>query len=92
MASGAGIICSYNLAFDYNTWSSGGCGSHAKTCTPSFADSSHANGNIDLNPSDTCAKNYVPPPAGTFPATDIHGTSRPQGTNVDAGAHEIPGG
>ena len=88
MAAGTGSICSSSLAFDYNTFSSGGCGTHFKTCTPSFTSTSHTNGDIDLNTTDTCAKNYVPTVAGTYPATDIHGSARPQGTGVDAGADE----
>ena len=59
---------------------------------PSLVDPTHTNGNFDPNPSDTCARNTIPPTPGTFPPTDIHGTSRPQGTNVDAGADEVPGG
>lgn len=61
----------------------------AKVCTPSFVDGSHALGNVDLANGDTCAKNYV---TTGYPATDINGTTRPQGTNADAGAMEVVGG
>jgi hypothetical protein len=87
MAGGAGIVGNSKLVFDYNVWSSGAVGSHAKTCAPAFVDPSHGNGNVDLKTSDTCAKDYVPT-STTHPATDMHGTARPVGAAVDAGADE----
>jgi hypothetical protein len=80
-------------SFDYNNFEGGNstCNgkSHSTTCTVSFATSDHSTGNVDLAGSDTCAKNTIP---SNYPATDIHGTSRPQGANADAGAMEVPGG
>ena len=88
MAGGPGIVSSSKLVFDYNVWSSGAVGSHAKTCTPAFVDPSHANGNVDLSSSDVCAKDSVATITGTYPTTDMHGAARPQGSSVDAGADE----
>jgi chitodextrinase len=73
---------------DYNVFASAGCGAHSKVCVPLFVDPSHGGGNIDLSAADSCAKNYVPAVSGTYPATDIGGTPRPQGSAVDAGADE----
>jgi chitodextrinase len=88
MASGAGGVCSWNLAFDYNTFSSGGCGAHYRTCKPAFVDEGHSNGNVNLAASDTCARDYVPSSTGAYPPTDMHGNGRPAGGAVDAGANE----
>jgi len=88
-ANDNGFACGSKLVFDYNVFASNAttCGTHAKKCTPSFVDPNHANGNIDLNTTDTCAKDTIPTTA-TYPTTDTHGTPRPQGTAVDAGADE----
>jgi hypothetical protein len=79
--------------WSYNVFANPGPGCagtpHAKVCTPRFADPAHTNGNADLARNDVCAVNAVKSGKGTFPATDIHGTKRPQGTAVDAGADEI---
>jgi hypothetical protein len=80
-------------SFDFNNFEGGNstCNgkSHSTTCTVSFAASDHSTGNVDLAGSDTCAKNTIP---SNYPPTDIHGTTRPQGANADAGAMEVPGG
>jgi quinoprotein glucose dehydrogenase len=47
-----------------------------------------SNGNVDLASSDTCAKDYVPAGTGAYPSTDMHGSVRPAGGAVDAGADE----
>jgi hypothetical protein len=79
--------------WSYNVFANPGPGCagtpHAKVCTPRFADPAHTNGNADLARNDVCAVNAVKSGKGTFPATDIHGTKRPQGKAVDAGADEI---
>jgi hypothetical protein len=100
---GATEACGFgnqDWSWNYNTWKTpaSGCAatSNSSTCTPSFqgggAPTATSVTGADLSSSDTCAKNYVPPTGGTFPATDIHATSRPQGTNVDAGVMEVVGG
>lgn len=83
-----------DLTWDRNVYVTGmtGCGTNKKNCTPSFASPTHVAGNVDLSPSDTCAKDAIPNVAGTFPATDIHGTARPQGALIDAGAFEYSSG
>jgi hypothetical protein len=80
----------YPYVADYNVFPSSlaGCGAHKKSCAPSWVDAGHTNGNVDLASTDTCAKDFVPVVTGTFPPTDIHGLSRPQGLAVDAGADE----
>lgn len=61
---------------------------HAKSCTPTWADASHANGNYDTTSTDTCARDAADKAAGNYPTTDIHGVSRPLGAGPDAGANE----
>jgi hypothetical protein len=89
-----GFACTSQLNFSYNVFATNaaGCGSNVKKCSVSFADASHTAGNINLNSSDTCAKDSVPTAAGTYPATDQFGTARPQGSGVDAGAFEVASG
>ena len=81
-------------AYDYNIFqiSGGGCNTkpHSKVCAPAFTTTNHTTGNADLNTTDTCALDYIPLTAGTYPTTDIHGTPRPQRLAVDAGAMELP--
>ena len=60
---------------------------NAKQCTPSFVDASHANGNGDIVANDPCVKSAADP--GKYPAKDIHGISRPQGSGPDSGANEV---
>lgn len=87
LACGVGGATDFDLS--YNDFDTGNAtcqaSSGAVTCTPTFTSG------FDLSSSDTCVKNLIPP-ANPHPATDYYGTSRPQGTNVDAGAYEVPGG
>jgi hypothetical protein len=77
---------------DYNVFTSGTDGTHAKTCTPRLATGSlwthqDANTNLFLSATDTCARGHGDP--DDFPATDIDGLPRPLRA-VDAGAQELP--
>ena len=80
----------HSATWDHNVYAVGmtGCGTNKKNCNASFVDPTHKAGNVDLSSSDTCAIDYIPTSAGTYPATDIHTISRPQGGSVDAGANE----
>jgi hypothetical protein len=82
---------------DHNIFpASGGstCGTSTKRCTPTWVLSPPAVGGVQPNPSlqssDTCAKDAGNPT--NYPATDIYGTTRPQGSAPDAGAFEISAG
>lgn len=69
------------------------CGSNAKRCNPVFLHGTPASGNgydVTLSPSDTCAIGAGN--ASDFATVDIFGTTRPQGTGVEAGAYELPSG
>lgn len=86
-----------DVQWDYNVFNNAGDAScystaHASHCGPSFAGGGPTITAYDLSSSDTCAKNTIASAAGTYPSTDIHGTSRPQGANADAGAMEVVGG
>jgi hypothetical protein len=59
----------------------------AKVCTPSFVDPNHSDGNADVTANDPCVKSAADP--SNYPATDIHGKPRPQGSGPDAGANEV---
>lgn len=97
----AGEACSYgahDFQYAYNVFSPTGYGAgcsvtpHAKLCSPSFSDPTHAGGKSDLASNDSCAKDFVGTAVATYPATDIYATLRPQGSAADAGAYEIPSG
>jgi hypothetical protein len=68
------------------------CGSSAKKCDVSWVTPPPAWGGAeplpDLKSSDTCAKGAGN--SSSYPATDIHGTARPQANSFDSGAFEIP--
>jgi hypothetical protein len=74
-------------AYDYDAFANPGANcsttSHARVCSPTFA-----NGSGDLSPSDTCARDSVLSAPGTYSGTDIHGTPRPLGAAPDIGADE----
>lgn len=97
MATGS---CQTGGTFDHNvfdpSWSAS-CGTNARKATPQFVgptpSPSVGNGivpNYALKSTDTIAKDFGSPTS--FPATDIVGTARPQGSAPDAGAFEVPSG
>ncbi len=82
----------------YNVFPPGGpgtCGANARRCTPSWVHGAPpSDGSAwtpELSPRDTCLRNRVPTAGGTYPATDIYGTRRPQGAAVEGGPYELPG-
>jgi hypothetical protein len=81
-----------NVSYQYNVFTGGGsCGSNAKSCTPSYLSASSSvtvQGDYHLAATDSCARGAADQAAGSYPATDIDGQPRPQGTAVDAGADE----
>ncbi len=81
-ANDSGFACRNNLAFDYNIFASGGCGTHPKVCSASYVDPGHSNGNVDLSTSDTCAKDTIPTGSPHRPRTSTapHAHSAPAST------------
>lgn len=92
--------CQTGGVYDHNVFNpsfSATCGTNGKKAAPSFVGPTPApafnNGivpNYALQSGDTVAKDWGDP--SNFPATDIVGTARPQGSAPDAGAFEIPSG
>lgn len=69
------------------------CGTSPKACTPAYVaptTSRTSPGNFHLAATDTCAKGAANQTVGNYPATDVDGEARPQGSAVDAGFDEIP--
>ncbi len=92
-----GSSCNFggsNDTYTNNVFYSGtSCGSNAKSCTPAYLASTTnltQPGDFHLASTDTCAKGAADQTSGNYPATDVDGQARPQGTAVDAGADEIP--
>lgn len=91
--------CNGGAVWTYNAVANGVCtGGGGKTCTPSFVgptpQSSYGSAtipNFRLNSTDTCAIDAVPTAAGSYPSTDIIGSTRPQGPALDMGAFEFGG-
>ena len=81
----------------YNAFANAGagnnCGSNNRTCTPTWLNgtpSSANNWDIRLASTDTCAIGHGNP--SSYAATDMYGTTRPQGAVADAGAYEYASG
>ena len=90
----AGSSGAYTQTGGYNVETgSGSCGTSMKHCTPVWLNGtpSSANGyDIRLSNTDTCAIGAGNP--ASYPATDMYGTTRPQGASPDAGAFEYGAG
>ena len=91
-----GSSCNFggsNDTYANNVFYSGtACGSNAKSLHAGLRrldHEPHQPGDFHLASTDTCAKGAADQTAGNYPATDIDGQARPQGTAVDAGADEV---
>jgi hypothetical protein len=94
MTGGSCGFAGGGASYSFNVFYSGlPCGASPRVCAPLYLGSVTSlvsPGNFHLAPTDTCAKGAASQVAGQYPATDIDGQARPQGSAVDAGADEIP--